>query len=102
MNINSIKDVSFDDTATLAMGEAFDHACMSLRRFRTLITARELIAKRIIDAAKNGERDPARLCEQALIPFGIEDMSVLVIGVGRVSPVPAYASVAHLSMSHAI
>jgi hypothetical protein len=77
------------------MGEAFDHACMSLRRFRKLIIARELIAKRIIAAAKNGERDPARLCEQALIPFGIEDMSMLVISVGRDSPVPAYASVAH-------
>jgi hypothetical protein len=89
------QDVSFDDAATLALGEAFDHACVSLRRFGTLITARELIAKRIIEAAKNGERDPARLCAQALIPFGIEDMSMLVISVGRDSPVPAYASVAH-------
>jgi hypothetical protein len=95
MNIIPIKDVSFDDAATLVMGEAFDHACMSLHRFGTLITARELIAKRIIEAAKNGERDPARLCEQSLIPFGIEDMSMLVICVGRDPPVPAYASVAH-------
>ena len=54
---------------------------------------REIIAKRIIDAAKNGERDPARLYEQALIPFGIEDMSMLVVSVGRDLPVPAYASV---------
>jgi tartrate dehydratase beta subunit/fumarate hydratase class I family protein len=76
MNIIPIKDVSFDDTATLAMGEAFDHACMSLHRFGTLITARELIAKRIIEAAKSGERDPAWLCEQSLIPFRIEDMSM--------------------------
>jgi hypothetical protein len=95
MNIFPIQDVFFDDETTLAMGEAFDHACMSLRRFRTLIIARELIAKRIIAAAKNGERDPARLCEQALMPFGIEDMSMLVISVGRDSPVSAYASVAH-------
>ena len=56
---------------------------------------REIIAKRIIAAAKNGERDPARLYEQALIPFGIEDMSVLVVSVGRDLPVPAYASVTH-------
>lgn len=76
------------------MGEAFDSACMSLRRFGTLITARELIAKRIIGAARSGERDPIRLCEQALIPFGIEDMSMLVVSVGRDSPVGAYASVA--------
>ncbi len=81
MNIVSIRGASFDDAATLAMGEAFDRACMSLRRFRTLITARELIAKRIIAAAKNGERDPTRLCQQALIPFGMEDMSMLVVSV---------------------
>jgi tartrate dehydratase beta subunit/fumarate hydratase class I family protein len=95
MNIIPIKDVSFDDAATLVMGEAFDHACVSLHRFGTLITARELIAKRIIEAAKNGERDPARLCEQSLIPFGIEDMSMLVVSVGRDRPVPACVSVAH-------
>ena len=81
MNIIPIKDVSFDDTATLAMGEAFDHACVSLHRFGTLITARELIAKRIIEAAKNGERDPVRLYEQSLVPFGIEDMSMPVVSV---------------------
>ena len=95
MNIISINDVSFDDTATLAMGEAFDHACASLHRFGTLITARELIAKRIIEAAKSGEGDPARLCEQSLIPFGIEDMSMLVVKVGRDRAPPAYVSVTH-------
>ena len=54
---------------------------------------REIVAKRIIAVARNGERDPARLHEQALIPFGIEDMSMLVVSVGRGLPVPAYASV---------
>jgi tartrate dehydratase beta subunit/fumarate hydratase class I family protein len=93
MNSIPIRNVWFDDAATLTMGEAFDHACESLHRFGTLITARELLAKRIIDAAKNGERDPDRLCQQALIPFGIEDMSMLVVSVGPKPPVPAYASV---------
>ena len=51
------------------------------------------IANLIIAAAKDGERDPARLHEQALISFGIEDMSMLVVSVGRDFPVPAYASV---------
>jgi len=88
-----IQNVAFDDTATSAMGEAFDKACKSLRSFGTACTAREIIATRIIEAAENGERDPARLHEQALIPFGIEDMSVLVFSVGPKPPVPAYASV---------
>jgi hypothetical protein len=88
-----IQDIAFDDAATLAMGEAFDQACKSLRNSGSACKVREIIAKRIIDAAKNGERDPARLHEQALIPFGIEDMSMLVVGVGRDFPVPAYASI---------
>jgi hypothetical protein len=93
--INSIQYDFFDDAATLVMGEAFDRACVSLRRFGSLVTAREMIAKRILGAARNGERDAIRLCEQALIPFGIEDMSMLVVSVGRDPPSPAYASVAH-------
>jgi hypothetical protein len=93
MDITPIQNVGFDDAATLAMGEAFDQACKSLRNFGSACTVREIIAKRIIDAAKNGERDPARLHEQALIPFGIEDMSMLVVSVGRDLPVPAYASI---------
>jgi tartrate dehydratase beta subunit/fumarate hydratase class I family protein len=88
-----IQNVAFDDTTTSAMGEAFDKACKSLRSFGTACTAREIIAKRIIAVARNGERDPARLHQQALIPFGIEDMSMLVVSVGRDPPVPAYASV---------
>lgn len=74
-SIIPIQDVWFDDAATLAMGEAFDYACKSLRNFGPAVPA--IIAKRIIAAAKNGERDPARLYEQALVPFGIEDMSML-------------------------
>jgi hypothetical protein len=95
MTSNSIRYDSFDDAATSAMGEAFDRACVSLHRFGSLITVREMIAKRIIAAAKNGERDPSRLCEQALILFGIEDMSTLIVSVGCDPPVRAYASVAH-------
>ena len=95
MNVIPIQYVAFDDAATSAMGEAFDRACKTLRNSGRAFVVRELIAKRIVDVAKNGERDPARLYRQALIPFGIEDLSMLVISVGRDSPVPAYASVAH-------
>ena len=95
MNDIQCQNVWFDDAATLAMGEAFDQACKSLRNFGSACTLREIIAKRIIDAAKNGERDPARLHGQALIPFGIEDMSMLVVSVGRDLPVHSYASITH-------
>ena len=95
MTINSIQYAAFDDAATLAMGKAFDHACLSLRRVGNSGTVREMIAKRIIAAAKTGERDPIRLCEQALIPFGPEDMSMPVLSAGHDSRVRAYASVPH-------
>ena len=82
----SFDDASFDDAATLAMGEAFDNACRSLRNLGSAVP--EIIAYRIIAAAKVGERDPARLYEQALKTFGIEDMSMLVVSVGRDPPRP--------------
>jgi hypothetical protein len=81
MAITPIPNLWFDDAATLAMGEAFDNACKSLQNFGSAVP--EIIAYRIIAAAKNGERDPARLYEQALKTFGIEDMSMLVVSVGR-------------------
>ena len=81
MTVTAIEDVEFDDAATLAMGEAFDRTCKSLRIIGDTVTVREIIAKRIIEAAKNGERDPARLYEQALIIFGIVDVSMLLVSV---------------------
>jgi hypothetical protein len=98
MNSIPIQSVAFDDTATSAMGEAFDKACTSLQNFGTACTVREIIAKRIIAVAMNGERDTARLYEQALISFGIEDMSMLVVSIAQDVPVPGsvpvYASIA--------
>jgi hypothetical protein len=87
--ITPIQNVAFDDAATLAMGEAFDKACKSLRNFGSAVPA--IIANRIIAAAKDGERDPTRLYEQALKAFGINDTSMLVVSVGRDPPVPTYA-----------
>jgi hypothetical protein len=91
MTIIPTQNVWFDDAATLAMGEAFDNACKSLQNFGSAVPA--IIAERIIAAAKAGERDPARLYEQALKTFDTERMSMLVVSVGRDLPVPAYASV---------
>ena len=77
------------------MGEAFDRACKSRSIASVIDHVREIIAKRIIEAAKNGERDPAQLYKKALKAFSIEDMSTPIVSVDRDFPVPAYASVAH-------
>lgn len=92
MSSISIQNIAFDDAATSAMGGAFDKACKSLQGLGSAVP--EIIANRIVAAAKNGERDVARLHEQALQAFGIEDKSMMVVNVGRDIPDPAYASVA--------
>ena len=51
----------FDDAATRAMGDAFDAVCESLRDKGQPEVVYEVIARRIIEAAKKGERDPERL-----------------------------------------
>jgi hypothetical protein len=93
MSITPIPSVWFDDAATSAMGEAFDNACKSLRNFGSAVP--EIIANHIIAAAKVGERDAARLYEQALEVFDVDDTSMLFVSVGHDAPVPTYASVTH-------
>ena len=87
MNTTQIQNVWFDDTATSAMGEAFDRACASLKNFGS---APAIIADLIIAAAKNGERDPGCLYEQVLKAYGTDDTSMLVVSVGD-HPLPAFA-----------
>lgn len=86
MNFISAQDVFFDDKATRVMGAAFDEACGSLRRFARYNNVRELIAKRIIEAAKTGELDPIRLYSQAILGFSIDDVSMPSVGVDRNPP----------------
>jgi len=60
----------FDDHATRVMGEAFDAACKDLRDTGQPDLVYEVIAKRIIEAAKSDERDPEKLRDWALTAFG--------------------------------
>ena len=83
MNTTPIQNVWFDDAATSAMGEAFDNARKSLQNLGSAVP--EIIANRIIAAAKVGERDAVHLYEQALKAFGIDDTSMVFVSeaVGR-------------------
>lgn len=60
----------FDDHATKVMGEAFDAARKELYDTGQPDLVYEVIAKRIIEAAKSGERDPEKLRDWALTAFG--------------------------------
>jgi hypothetical protein len=63
---------SFDDEATSALGTAYEKATNQLRRDGYTDLIREIIAERIINAARAGERNPDRLCASALAALGIE------------------------------
>src|SRR5258708_38544571 len=57
---------AFEPEATVAMGEAFEAACKELRDLGQLQMVRNVVAKRIIAAARRGELDPVRLRTAAL------------------------------------
>ena len=52
------RSYAFDSEATHAMTLAFDAVCASLRVPYDAISDRRAIAARVIELARNGERDP--------------------------------------------
>ncbi|HEX2655351.1 MAG TPA: hypothetical protein VHN11_17095 [Xanthobacteraceae bacterium] len=93
MHPPSAEVVFFDDEATRVMGEAFDEACNFLVGSPITDILRELIAARIIEVAKTGERDPACLHSRALMALFKADVSAAAVGIVRNVPVPVYALV---------
>ena len=60
-----------DDTQAVPLHAAFDCACRSLHDIGQLdTTVKEFIAKRIVELARDSERDPNKLCEHALQTLG--------------------------------
>lgn len=66
MPVYSLKDGVFDSEATAVMGKAFEGACEELH-FPKDKSARELVARRIISAARRGVLDPLRLRSDAVV-----------------------------------
>jgi hypothetical protein len=60
-----VKDGAFDDKDITAMSTALDEVCEILN-VRDDNSAREVIASRIIDLARAGERNPTRLRDRVL------------------------------------
>jgi len=67
-----LKDRSFDKEATRVMGEAYDQARKMLHDRGQPDVVQEIIAKRIIDIAATGERDPDELARRALDALGLK------------------------------
>jgi hypothetical protein len=66
-----LRQNAFDPETTKMMGEAYEAACGELGHNGAPALVKEVIAKRIIDAAQKGERDPQRLCAKALDALGM-------------------------------
>jgi hypothetical protein len=60
---------SFDPEAVRVMGVVYDMVRTELRCGYTETIADEVIANKIIELAKAGERDPDALCEETLTYF---------------------------------
>ena len=63
---------TFSPEQTRLMGLAFEKASAGLHDSGQPAVVQEIIAKRIVDLAMLGERDPERLALQALQALGIE------------------------------
>ena len=85
---------AFDPDAIRAMGVAFDDVCRALAADRRDLASR-LIARKIIELARAGERDPARLCDETLRYFGLQVAS----DGGQMPESPARASPAGAPIS---
>jgi hypothetical protein len=64
-----LKDHAFEPEVTRAMGIAFEDACRLLRLLDKADPAAEIVATKIIELAKSGERDADRLCNGAVMAF---------------------------------
>jgi hypothetical protein len=62
-------DQKFDPETTRIMGVAFEMARAAVKRDWGGVYCNNIIAKRIIELVKDGERNPHVLCEQARSHF---------------------------------
>jgi hypothetical protein len=68
--------IAFEPEMTHAMGVAFDEVCRVLFVSHDAKAVREVIAEKIIEHARSGERDPDRLRDAVLKHIGVTDRLV--------------------------
>jgi hypothetical protein len=67
-----LEHASFDSDMVNVLGKAYDSATTALHDTGQSPVVREVLARRIIEIAKTGERDPQRLSQLALAALGLE------------------------------
>ena len=68
--VTSLSGASFNSQATRAMASAYDKACGQIQQIGLPMIVNEIVAKRIIRLATDGERDPNKLCERVISALG--------------------------------
>jgi hypothetical protein len=66
-----LQEASFSQEDISRMTAAYEAALELLRVTDRSDPLTELIAKKIIEVTRNGERDPAKICARALIHLGV-------------------------------
>jgi hypothetical protein len=62
---------NFDQETIRNLALAFDYVQAELREHGKLVLMEDVLAKRIVQLAESGERDPEKLCEAILTEHGI-------------------------------
>jgi hypothetical protein len=70
------QDAAFDPEAIKVLDAAYEKARASLHDIGQPAIVLEVIARRIIQVAQTGERDPDRLCAQALLALGFPPSTI--------------------------
>jgi hypothetical protein len=73
--IQLFRDAAFEPEAVKLLCEAYDCAVKELHDAGQPNIVYEVIAKRIIAHAKQGERDPAKLCASAIRGLGPQSVA---------------------------
>ena len=66
-----LKEGAFDPDEISRLVAAYERALRLLRPKDRTDAVKELIAKKIIEVARAGEPDPAKVCAQALLDLGL-------------------------------
>ncbi len=61
-----LHNTAFDPDTVKALMNAYEQACAALALVDRTDPLTEIVAKKVIEYAKSGERDAARLCEAVL------------------------------------
>lgn len=83
-----VDDVSFDDKATRAMGIAFDCTCSALADTGVERAVKEIVALRILEAAKAGEHNCDRLLDIALQELSAARATMQALGLNSQAASP--------------